>query len=80
MALDNFFAKMDQDMAEWNKFLNRVWNKKAKMPSFYLEKILEVKAARYTSKVLVLFAAKVGFCLLVSWGSSSLAMQWTKIL
>jgi hypothetical protein len=38
-ALDNFFAKMDQDMAKQNKFLNRVWSKKAKMPSFYSEKI-----------------------------------------
>jgi hypothetical protein len=34
-TLDNFFAKMDQDMAKWKKFMNRVWSKKAKMPSFY---------------------------------------------
>jgi hypothetical protein len=26
-------------MAKQNKFLNRVWSKKAKMPSFYSEKI-----------------------------------------
>jgi hypothetical protein len=32
-ALDNFF-KMDEDVVEWNKFLNRV-----KMPTLYPEKV-----------------------------------------
>jgi hypothetical protein len=34
-ALDNFFAKVDEDVAKLNKFLNRVWSNKAKMPSLY---------------------------------------------
>jgi hypothetical protein len=37
-ALKNFVAKMDEDVAEWNKFLNRVWNNKAKMSLLYPEK------------------------------------------
>jgi hypothetical protein len=43
-ALDNFFAKMDEDMAEWNNFLNRVWCNKAKMPLLYPEKSLTWEA------------------------------------
>jgi hypothetical protein len=31
-ALEYFFAKMDEEVAKWNKFLNRVWSNKAKMP------------------------------------------------
>jgi hypothetical protein len=37
-ALDNFF-KMDEDVVEWNKFLNRVWSNRAKMPTLYPEKV-----------------------------------------
>jgi hypothetical protein len=43
-ALNNFFAKMDKDVAEWNKFLNRVWSNKANMPSLYPEKSLTWEA------------------------------------
>jgi hypothetical protein len=37
-ALENFFTKMDEDVAEQNQFLNRIWSNKAKMPSLYAEK------------------------------------------
>jgi endo-beta-N-acetylglucosaminidase D len=37
-ALNNFFAEMGRDVAKRNKFLNRVWSNKAKMPSLYPEK------------------------------------------
>jgi hypothetical protein len=37
-ALENFFTKMDEDVAERNQFLNRIWSNKAKMPSLYAEK------------------------------------------
>jgi hypothetical protein len=37
-ALDTFFMKMGEDMAEGNKFLNGVWSNRAKMPSLYPEK------------------------------------------
>jgi DNA-binding winged helix-turn-helix (wHTH) protein len=38
-ALDNFFMKMAEDVVEQDKFLNRVWSNKAKMPSLYPEKV-----------------------------------------
>ncbi len=38
-ALNNFFTKMDKDMAEQNKFLNRVRSNKAKMTLLYPEKL-----------------------------------------
>jgi hypothetical protein len=43
-ALDHFFSKMDKDVGEQNKFLNRVWSNKAKMPSLYPEKSLTWEA------------------------------------
>jgi hypothetical protein len=46
-ALDNFFKKMDEDMVEQNKFLNRVWSNRAKMPSLYPEKSLTWEARIY---------------------------------
>ena len=48
-ALDNFFSKMDEDVAERNKFLNRVWSNKAKMPSLYPEKSLTWEARIYNA-------------------------------
>jgi hypothetical protein len=30
---------MDEDVVEWNKFLNRVWSNRAKMPTLYPEKV-----------------------------------------
>jgi hypothetical protein len=38
---------MDEDMAEWNKFLNRVWSNRAKRPSLYPEKRLTWEAKIY---------------------------------
>jgi hypothetical protein len=43
-ALDNFFKKMDEDVVEQNKFLNRVQSNSAKMPSLYPEKSLTWEA------------------------------------
>jgi hypothetical protein len=40
---------MDEDMAEWNKCLNRVWSNKAKMPSLYPEKSLTWEARIYNA-------------------------------
>jgi hypothetical protein len=37
-ALDNFFSKMDEDVAEWDKFLNRVWSNKAKQDAITLSR------------------------------------------
>jgi hypothetical protein len=37
-------VKMDEDMVEWNTFLNKVWSNKAKMPSLYSEKSLTWEA------------------------------------
>jgi hypothetical protein len=48
-ALKNFFTKMDEDVAKQNKFLNRVWSNKAKMPSLYPEKSLTWEAQIYNA-------------------------------
>ncbi len=48
-ALNKFFSKMDEDETKWNKFLNRVWSNKAKMPSLYPEKSLTWEARIYTN-------------------------------
>jgi hypothetical protein len=39
--------KMDEDLAERNKFLNRVWSNRAKMPSLYPENSLTWEAHIY---------------------------------
>jgi hypothetical protein len=46
-ALNNFFAEMGRDVR--NKFLNRVWSHKAKMPSLYPEKSLTWEAQIYNA-------------------------------
>jgi hypothetical protein len=38
---------MDEDITEWNKFLNRVWSNRAKMPLLYPEKSLTWEAQIY---------------------------------
>jgi small-conductance mechanosensitive channel len=48
-ALQNFFTKMDEDVTERNKFLNRVWSNKAKMPLRYPEKSLTWEARIYNA-------------------------------
>jgi hypothetical protein len=48
-ALKNFFTKMDEDVGEWNQFLNRVWSNKAKMPLPYPEKSVTWEARIYNA-------------------------------
>jgi hypothetical protein len=58
-ALDNFFKKMDEDVVEWNKFLNRVWSNRAKMPTLHPEKSLYWEACIREEKLLQLLLWKM---------------------
>jgi hypothetical protein len=40
---------MDEDVAKWDKFLIRIWNNKAKMPSLYPETSLTWEAQIYNA-------------------------------